>query len=296
MSEKPDHSLYWFWGTIGVFVALLIVGLQFVPALFLTGILWVAAFGYSKHLESEKATREARAAHVAAQEMAQSELSRLGGQSIQHFEEMPRSLLTAESSLDQAERDFTEGAFAPFWGSIEKTAMQLGYFDNSVRSITSNLKRYTDVEKQCDEHVQPFPLSGKSIQAMAAGNTTNDRMKALVRKAQCNFQFASIYEQRRTNTLLVAGFQNLAQAIDGLGDRITSSIDFLGTQISDMSSSLGASLSELNSHVNQLHSLYRREAAIHAERHDKALDMLDNIQRHRMPTGFYAGIGTKPVP
>lgn len=106
-----------------------------------------------------------------------------------------------------------------------------------------------------------------------------------------------IYEQRKTNQLLVAGVTNLAQALDGMGYRIASSIDGLGGQISAMSSVMQESLSALGEQIqtgsqqlveslDALHTTTKQSAADTRgikERHDRALEMLDNIQRRRIP-------------
>ena len=55
---------------------------------------------------------------------------------------------------------------------------------------------------------------------------TAERMQAIVRKAQRNFQFATIYEQRKTNQILVAGFTTLAQALNQMTGQITASISW----------------------------------------------------------------------
>lgn len=239
--------------------------------------------------------REAEAAAKAAEEQRQREAERerqrqyftslvdLGSNSFALFEAMPTHLMTTEELLDQAESDFEEGALAPFWDSVERAAMLLGRFDDSVRTITTNAERHTDVAKNYEGTPPPFPIILDSVTGMAAANTTTDRMKAIVRKAQRNFQFATIFEQRKTNQLLVAGFTNLAQALDGMGRRIESSIDDLGGRISEMSSTLGGSLQKLGSTLDDTHATLQKDAADRAERHKQALTMLDNIQRRRKP-------------
>jgi hypothetical protein len=239
--------------------------------------------------------REAEAAAKAAEEQRQREAERerqrqyftslvdLGCRSFALFEAMPTHLMTTEELLDQAESDFEEGALAPFWDSVERAAMLLGRFDDSVRTITTNAERHTDVAKKYEGTPPPFPIMLDSVTGMAAANTTTDRMKAIVRKAQRNFQFATIFEQRKTNQLLVAGFTNLAQALDGMGRRIESSIDDLGDRISEMSSTLDGSLQKLGSTLDDTHATLQKDAADRAERQKQALTMLDNIQRRRKP-------------
>ena len=89
---------------------------------------------------------------------------------------------------------------------------------------------------------------------------TVDRLAQIMRKAMNNphpqfatiyYQRKTIYEQRKTNTLLVEGFSTLGTAIYAVGDSITSSI-------ADLSASL------------------------HADAED-VLENLDNIQRGRKP-------------
>jgi hypothetical protein len=282
------------------------------------GIIW---FAFDQNKKSNIAAQEAEAkrlrllreeearvaAHKAAQQNFKTELVKVTGTSLQTFEALPVNLLQAESLLDQAEQDFKEGAFAPFWDSIEQATIRLGSFNSGIASINHNLKRHGELSKLYEEKSPRFPIVIDSVKGMIAGNTTGDRMKTIVRQAQRNFQFASIYEQRKTNQILIAGFTNLAQALDGMGRRISESIDELSTQVSEMSSSLNESMENLGEQmatvnrtvsesVQDLHSTFQKESKDQADRHDRALEMLDNIQRRRMPTGFHLGVGTKPAP
>ncbi len=258
------------------------------------GIVWGAIVGcwsFYSRLQTDRARQEARAAK-AAEEQRQREAERerqrqyfksmvdLGSGSFALFEAMPSHLMSTEELLDQAESDFKEGAFAPFWDSVERATMQLGRLDDSVRTITANAERHTDVAKRYEGTPPPFPIILDSVTGMAAASTTTDRMRAIVRKAQSNFQFATIFEQRKTNQLLVAGFTNLAQALDGMGRRIESSIEDLGGRISEMSSTLDVSLQNLGSNLKDT---IQKDAAERAGRHERALTMLDNIQRRRKP-------------
>jgi methyl-accepting chemotaxis protein len=132
-------------------------------------------------------------------------------------------------------------------------------------------------------------------------------MKAMVRKAQCDFQFAIIYEQRKTNKILIAGFTNLAQALEGMGDRISASIDSLSGLVSDLSeslfdihermgemaesamqhdSNLRESLSAIHSRMGEMAETaiehnedMRRTATESADRERKALELLEAVER-----------------
>ena len=56
---------------------------------------------------------------------------------------------------------------------------------------------------------------------------TAQRLAVVVRKAQKDFHFATIFEQRKTNKILVAGFSTLASAIYEIGDAISYSLNNL---------------------------------------------------------------------
>lgn len=98
---------------------------------------------------------------------------------------------------------------------------------------------------------------------MSTSNTSSDRLRSIVGKAQRNFQFATIYEQRRTNQLLVAGFENLAQALDGIGFHIQSSIEALNSTMK----------------VQQFSNQKYEESRV--KRHEQIVERLNNIQGRR---------------
>lgn len=278
---------------------------------FLGYLAFIGTIGYFENLkrEEERRKREAVKQEAEQERLRQAEIARVnaakmqqqsyytqlvsvGTTSLNLFEAMPAHLLSTEELLDQAERDFKEGVFAPFWDSIEKATMRLGRFDECVQTIIINSKKHAELTKAYEARPPQFPIAVESVRGMSAANTTSDRIRSIVRKAQSNPHFAMIYEQRRTNQLLVAGFSSLAQALDGMGQRISSSIDSLGSRISEMASTLDESMTTLGEHiqtanqeliesVDSLHSTAKKEASDQAERHERALKMLDNIQKRR---------------
>jgi uncharacterized protein YfcZ (UPF0381/DUF406 family) len=169
----------------------------------------------------------------------------LGQQSIGLFESLPKHLSAAEKCLDRAEVDFAEDAFAPFWDSIENAANCLGRFDECVQQLKSNSSRYTELIGKCEDAPPHFPLTGNSVRKLNVGTATAERMGPIVRTAQRNFQFATIYEQRKTNLVLVAGFTNLARALNRMTSQITESIDALAGSVELMSSTQDAIYSRM---------------------------------------------------
>jgi len=157
------------------------------------------------------------------------------------------------------------------------------------------------VTREAPPEIPAFPINEESVASMTAGNAIHDRMKIIIRKAQCDFQFATIYEQRKTNQLLVAGFRNLAEVIDGMGRRIASSIDDLGLEIENMSSTLNESIRNISTtldtqhersltatetvanKIGGFHEFFQKDSIERSEREKRTLRMLDNIQRGKRP-------------
>ena len=77
------------------------------------------------------------------------------------------------------------------------------------------------------------PAFRLDIDTLPGATRTADRMHSIVRRAQKDFQFATIYEQRKTNQLLVEGFANLGQALNEMSYRLNASIDALSESLSD---------------------------------------------------------------
>jgi hypothetical protein len=231
------------------------------------------------------------------QESSLRQLIALCDNSLSLFEAGPNYLVEAERQLDRAGVDFAESAFAPFWDAIETAAVNLGRFNQGVQNINSNLAQYSQVAKQYAGTPPTFPLAPGSVKKLGVGNSTADRMKTVVRTAQRNFQFATIYEQRKTNQILVAGFRSLADALNEMSYRIASSIGDLANSVGGLATSVDAMHATVDSSSRAIHSQIGRVIDVHAEHHDeilqdsgrrakreeKVIEMLDNIQRGRKP-------------
>ena len=293
--------IFFFIGLI-VFLIVIELAIKFWYITLALGAIGVVIYLIVKPIVKEKRRQAEEAERKAAEEAQirkhkeeqngyQEQLIVLSDDSITLFEKMPKHLKTAEEHLNQAEFEFSEGAFAPFWDAIEKTAKALGRFDERVQSIRNNSSQYTSVAKKYEGVPPHFPLSRKSVEKLSVGTSTAERMKEIVRTAQRNFQFATIYEQRKTNQILVAGFTNLAQALDRMTWQITESIDNLAGSVDSMALTLSESMGAIHSrlgdmadaNIKQNSEMANLESA-RVERERMALQMLDNIQHHRKPT------------
>jgi methyl-accepting chemotaxis protein len=260
---------------------------------------------YNNSLQTEAAEKASRIARdeaerrqfVAQQEQLRGQIVGSNEESASVLEQMPVLLASAEEYLDRAENDFGDGAFAPFWDSVEKAAGALGGFEEGVRKIEQNSRRYVDLVKQYRGEAPSFAVSRNAAPRLGIASETSKRMSEIVRKAQRNFEFSLIYEQRKTNQLLVAGFKNLAQALEGMSWRITTSIDELRSSVDNMHTSLNESLSSIHEQTSRIAAAaegHRADSTADAvsrnARERKALEMLDNIQRRRYPSLIHGGL------
>ena len=217
-----------------------------------------------------------RQRHSEEQEGYRNQMANLGKLSLGLVEPMPTHLTNAERWLDKAEAEFADGAFAPFWDSVEKAAYTLAWIDKDVRQTKDNSSEYIKLLGKCEENRPQFPLEREAISKLGQSTTaTAERMRTIVRKGQRDFQFATIFEQRKTNQILIAGFTNLGQALDQMSHQISSSIASLTGSLDH--------LKELVPAVEAIHEQLASDSEMRRKHDGNVEEMLDNIQRRRKP-------------
>lgn len=152
------------------------------------------------------------------------EMNRLVVSSSNALGSLPAVLGEAERALDAADDEFQEGAFGPFWDEVERAATRLATFHNTIAQIVENAAQHRQACVTLPGRIRPFELRRESL---PDARRTAARMREIVRMAQKNFQFATIYEQRKTNQLLVAGFSSLGQAIGEMSTRLDTALERL---------------------------------------------------------------------
>lgn len=196
-------------------------------------------------------------------------------------------IFDADKHLNKAEVEFSERAFAPFWDEVEHATNKLASYHQAVKEIERNAADYARRSSQLPLTIPTFEISRHSlIDALPVAT----RLSLIVRKAQKDFHFATIFEQRSTNQLLVAGFGTLASAIGQMQHSIHLALDDLSETLNI---GLGALLSASNAQADLIgnftdhvatnaKSQRRFENASLAES-KKQSKMLDDIKRHRKP-------------
>jgi len=214
------------------------------------------------------------------------------------FLSLPKLVSLADSHLDCAEFEFTERAFGPFWDEVEHAANELAAYHVGVGRVRQNAMDYNNRASKMSIQVPQFLLpEGRLPDARLAAT----RLLQVVRRAQKDFQFATIYEQRKTNQLLYTGFGTLGAAIYSLGSAISASLQELSDSVhsslddllqatrdnTDMMESISERQAEALNDFNEAYSddadERRRFEESSLESEEEQRKMLDNIQRKRKP-------------
>jgi len=181
--------------------------------------------------------------------------------------ELPQHLSRASSLLQEAQREFNDSAFSPFWDAVENAARQLAAFDDKTKQLTQHATAYY---RSLEGRKHTFPSFPLKKRAMPDATSVLNELRRVVRMGQTNFQFANIWEHRRTREVLIAGFRTLGEAVNNLGATIEYSI-------SDLQHSVSSDVAKLvEQEIKTRETLDGRMADQNR--------MLDNIQSHRKPS------------
>lgn len=136
--------------------------------------------------------------------------------------QMPELLDNASAWLQQAEDEFNDNAFGPFWEAVENSAVCLAQFGANAQELAKNADWYYAALRGRQHTFPPFPVHPAELPNPMP---IADRLRSVVRRGQTNFQFAMIWEQRKTRRVLVYGFSTLEQAINGVREALITDWD-----------------------------------------------------------------------
>jgi len=124
---------------------------------------------------------------------------------------MPALLDEARSWLRQAEDEFNENAFGPFWEALEQSVVRLAEFEWNVNTLVRYADRYRAILTGREHTFPAFPVDlGRLPDPMPVA----EEVRSVLRRGQTNFQFAMIWEQYKTRRTIAHGFQTLEEAIN----------------------------------------------------------------------------------
>lgn len=246
----------------------------------------IAARAKAEEEQRAEAAKRAKDESSRRSDELQSQIAALAGKAKSLSRHLPHLVSEAHRHLDQAEVEFRDGAFGPFWDAIESATQNLARFYVSLQGFFQEARTLRGIAKSRgigQESLRTITLRREDISGAEHIAEAADRMTSIVRVAQRNFQFASIYESRKLNKLVIGGFKTLAEAINGVGDRIDTSLRMLGqdmaSQIQEVHTTQLAQLDALNTNNEITDEVFAEQRELAEE----ALEKLDNIQRRRIP-------------
>ncbi len=180
-----------------------------------------------------------------------------------------------EGLMATARAEYDAHAFGPFWDAVEGAAHKLAEADLGLKFIAESATSYYATLSAC-RHT--FPVFEPQPQDLPDLRPVLNEFQKVVRLGQTNYEFANIWEHRRTRAVLIAGFTTLGDAISSLANTIEVSI-----------SDLQAAMSSELAHVVEEQVALREQLVTEHETLQVTLEsqtaMLDNIQRRRKPAG-----------
>lgn len=137
-------------------------------------------------------------------------------------------LRSIDSSLLRAWIELDRGAASLFWQEIEQASRDLRDVASKQRRISGINKEYLD---KADKLYEKYKLGHPGVPYSSAIRGSIEleknlcrRLSELAYKAHAIYSFAHIFETRRTNSILLAGFHSLSQAIDSMNQSINDSL------------------------------------------------------------------------
>jgi hypothetical protein len=207
-------------------IAIAIVGsiiLYFIPltwAVFMLAYSVLGAVVMSRHKDKKETEKRKKAEIVKARDLTAHANNILKAVESTNAE-LPKHLLNANELLVAARSEYSEKAFDPFWTAVENAAIDLAQYRRDVNSLAQWSDDYCTILKGRNHTFPEFPIKPESLPNPLP---VLEALRDVVRLGQTDFQFANIWEHRKTRQVLIEGFKTLGDAIENLGVRIVESI------------------------------------------------------------------------
>ena len=179
---------------------------------------------------------------------------------------LPALFDAASGCIRRAAEEYRQNAFAPFWDAVEESAQRLDNIRSCIEKLRKNAEEYYQVVPRGNHTFPPFPVKTNEI---PDPRPIAEEFRHVVRLGQTDFQFAMIWEQRKTREVLIAGFRTLGEAVENLGNA-------MATSVSQLEATLSSTIADVAEEVSR-----SRDSA--EERADEQVRMLDDIRHGRKP-------------
>lgn len=234
LTYKPESGAVSATWVIGVIVSIIVaVNAISWPAFFIgIGVTYmITLFFQNERNEDEKANiaeNNTQQNICTAQNMS-NQLNNMLKVSTGLVQALPDLLKKASSSLEKAKFEHSSNAFSPYWDCIEQATRHLATFNNNIQQIRNYADQYY---RTLHEQKHNFPSFFPEREIFPDSVPVISELNTIVRLGLTNFQFATIWEHRKTQNILIHGFGTLGDAISNMAVSICSSISQLHDSIS----------------------------------------------------------------
>lgn len=162
-----------------------------------------------------------------------------------------------EKELDRANQHYKDHSLGYFWDSIEKIYCLLRSVSSKLSTICSETTQYYSIKKS---HANTFPEYPVVVASLPDTSKFYDELNVLIYEVQRNYEFQSIWEMRKIQSLLSQGFSSVADAISdaqrSLSSEMASMRSSIASNIQELSSSERRSMDKMMSDIKD-HDRYK---------------------------------------
>ncbi len=228
LDHNPECSIIAPTWIIGLIMSIIIsvvfsTGLLFFIGVTLTFFLTISFQNDRNQEEKENIAKQMTERNILKCKNLSQELNHMLSTSNALVQELPELLKKASGSLKRAQYEFSDSAFSPYWDCIEKATKYLASFNNNIQDIENNAKQYYQ-RLQTVMEKNTFPSFFPEQAVFPDASPVINELNTVIRPGLTNYQFANIWEQRKTQKILIRGFNTLGDSISNMALSISSSI------------------------------------------------------------------------
>lgn len=139
--------------------------------------------------------------------------------------DIEKELRWAEISISSATRELKAGAAPLFWDHIDESIIHLIRYTEYATELGNAKKNYLNAIGICqsERYAHNFPLDFPvkfEISPQQQPSKLREELQAIIYEAFKNPHFSTIWEIRKTQKILISGFNTLEQAVKGVGYKV----------------------------------------------------------------------------
>lgn len=186
-----------------------------------------AAREAGKELRKREEERKQREQEQLRRERERAERSRIEAQ----VASLAGHLSRAESNVIRAEREFSQKAYSSFWDQVELCVGELADYRNGCDALKHD-SYFQQFQKMGMLGYEPSQQPKVILRiTIPDGRPVAHRLLSVTRKAETNYRFASIYETRKTQRILIKGFRSVTAAVHAMESSISNTLSDFSSEL-----------------------------------------------------------------